>query len=532
MFLNTRLPVHLWFIAGFCLILSSFAGAASAQSAMQQALVQVVAKDKTLKAYYGSVGYKPLWVGKGNKTKQRVRALDAALSKSGNHGLPTGEYDLAGLTAQLKSARTPVEQAKAEAAYSKAFLAYANDVQSGVLTPSRAASGIERSAPRRNQAGLLTSFSKSSAKGFLNALPPKTADYKRLMDEKLALEKQLSKGWGQKVPTTLKPGQSGDAVILLRRRLDAQGYGRSGTSNAYDDKLIQAVASFQRDHGLHPDGIVGKGTLAEINLEPKDRLASVMVGMERERWMNINRGKRHVWVNIPDFSSKIMDNGKVSFETRTVVGKNAHNFRTPEFSDVMEFLVINPTWNVPRSITVREYLPMMQKNPNAAGHLQLLNSSGQVVSRSSVNFASYTASSFPYRLKEPPSTANALGTVKFMFPNTYNIYLHDTPSKSLFSRESRAYSHGCIRLADPHDFAYALLAKQTSNPEGEFKATLQTRRETTVKLKSPVPVHIVYQTAFADGKGPVQYRRDVYGRDKSVFAALQKAGVSMRAVRG
>lgn len=526
-----RFPLRLWLVAGLCVMLFGWGTPSAAQSAMQQALAQVVAKDKTLTAFYSAVGYQPLWISKSNKAKQRMRAFNDALARAGDHALPVADYDLDGLETMAKTARTPVDQAKAEAAYTKAFLAYAQDIQAGVVVPSKTASGIERAAPRHDGVQLLTVFSKSSAKGFMAVLPPQTAEYKRLVEAKARLEKQVSKGWGQPVGATLKPGQTSDHVVLLRKRLAAQGYGRAGNSNVYDSALVSTVQAFQRDHGLAPDGVIGKGTLGEINKDPQDRLVSVMVSMERERWMNINRGKRHIWVNLPDFTAQIIDGGKVTFETRSVIGKNASTHRSPEFSDVMEYLVINPTWNVPQSITVREYLPMMQQNPNAAGHLQLLDRNGRVVSRSSVNFASYDANSFPYILKEPPSQGNALGTVKFMFPNRYNIYLHDTPSKSLFSRETRAFSHGCIRLSDPHEFAYALLAKQTNNPEGVFKGYLNTGRETTVALKSPVPVHIVYRTAFTTPKGPVQYRRDVYGREKAVYSAMQKAGVSLRAVR-
>ena len=198
----------------------------------------------------------------------------------------------------------------------------------------------------------------------------------------------------------------------------------------------------------------------------------------------------------------------------------------------MEFMVINPTWNVPRSIATKEYLPMMQNNANAASHLELYDSRGRKVARSNINFANYTARSFPYAIKQPPSRRNALGLVKFMFPNKYNIYLHDTPAKNLFSRETRAYSHGCVRLNDPFDFAYALLAKQSRDPKGQFHRILDTGKETVVTLEKEVPVHIIYRTAFTDAKGKVHFRRDIYGRDAKIWRALAKEGVVLRASRG
>jgi L,D-transpeptidase YcbB len=250
--------------------------------------------------------------------------------------------------------------------------------------------------------------------------------------------------------------------------------------------------------------------------------------MERERWMHFDREAKHVWVNLPDFRAKINEGGKTIFETRVVIGKNVPDQRSPEFSDEMEHMVINPSWGVPRSIIVKEYLPLLRQNPNAVGHLQVIDGRGRVVPRGAVDFSG----SFPYGLRQPPSDGNALGKVKFMFPNPHNIYLHDTPSKSLFDKEVRAYSHGCIRVADPFDLAHELLSWQTDNAEAEFEAALDTGRETTVKLKQHLPVHLVYFTAYPDAKGRMTYRRDVYGRDAALYDALSVAGVELAGVQG
>jgi murein L,D-transpeptidase YcbB/YkuD len=310
------------------------------------------------------------------------------------------------------------------------------------------------------------------------------------------------------------------------------GFLRRSASQTYDETLQSAVQQFQAAHGLETDGVAGPSTIKAINTPVPSRLQSVLVAMERERWLNMERGKRHVLVNLTDFTARIVDNDRVTFSTRAVVGKNQYDRRSPEFSDVMEFMVINPTWHVPRSIAVKEYLPMMKRNRNAAGHLRLYNSRGQQVSRSAINFNAYNASNFPFAIKQPPSRRNALGLVKFMFPNKYNIYLHDTPKKSLFQRAQRDFSHGCIRLHQPFEFAYEILSKQESNPKAFFHTKLDTGRETVVQLDKEVPVHIIYRTAFTQAKGPTQYRNDVYGRDARIWDALSKAGVSLRAVRG
>lgn len=272
--------------------------------------------------------------------------------------------------------------------------------------------------------------------------------------------------------------------------------------------------------------------MAEINKGVQARLQSVIVAMERERWLNKERGERHVLVNIPDFTAKIIDNGEITFQTRSVVGAAKDDRPTPEFSDVMEFMVINPSWYVPRSIVTKEYLPKLKRNRNAVRHIEITDRRGRKVSRGAVNFRAYNARNFPFAMRQPPSKKNALGLVKFMFPNKYNIYLHDTPSKSLFDKDARAFSHGCVRLADPFDFAYTLLARQTADPKGVFHAHLDTGKEYRLDLVEPIPVHLIYRTAFTTAHGHTQYRNDIYGRDGRIWDALSKAGVALRAYQG
>jgi murein L,D-transpeptidase YcbB/YkuD len=358
-------------------------------------------------------------------------------------------------------------------------------------------------------------------------------------------------GWGAPVVAErLELGDQGPAVAALIARLQAMGYLAEEPSSVsltlstandaqtateapvpslFDDRLVGAVMRFQADNGLTQDGIVGANTLAAINVDAETRLKDVILAMERQRWMNFDRGERHVLVNIPDFHATVVDQDVVTFSTRSVVGHPDPRRHTPEFSDVMEYMVINPSWTVPRSITTREYLPQLQEDPTAQSQLELW-SGGQVVDRAQVDFTQYTASTFPYTLRQAPSTSNALGLVKFMFPNPWNIYLHDTPAKNLFARETRAYSHGCVRLQDPFDFAYHLLAPQVDDPEAYFARILATGRETTVRLETPIPVHLVYWTSFVDPDGRLQHRADIYGRNADLWQALEAAGVSVAAI--
>lgn len=513
-------------------VLSLTAPVQAQVTAFMQGVAEAAAKDRDIAEFYKANGYKPIWTSK--RDKRRREAFLRAVAEAPMHGLPAARYSPDTLSINLRQVRSERELGRLEVEMSRLFLQYARDVQTGVLVPRRVDSGIVREVPYRGRTAILQAFAKSSPAGFIKNLPPKDPEYARLLKEKVRFERLIGKGgWGPKVQAkSLKPGATGAAVVQLRNRLIAMGYLKRTNSASYDDRMVQAVAAFQNDHGLRRDGVAGAGTLGAINVSPEQRLTQIIVAMERERWINMPRGKRHVWVNITDFKAKIVDNGKVTFETRSVVGKNVSDRRTPEFSDVMEHMVINPTWYVPRSITTKEYLPLLQQNPYAVGNLNIVDGRGRVVNRASIDFTQYNERTFPFDMREPPNQGNALGLVKFMFPNKYNIYLHDTPAKSLFGREKRDFSHGCVRLNDPFDFAYALLAKQERDPKGFFQTRLQSGRETQVDLQQHVPVHIVYRTAYTQAKGKTQFRGDVYGRDAKIWRALEKAGVSLRALQG
>lgn len=494
-----------------------------------QAVAEGVAGNEGLAAFYAARSYAPIWTTGADA--DRRAAFFAALDGAGAHGLPVDHYDAAGLRARFASIRSERERGLLEADMSRTWADYAHDVSNGVLEPNKIDPGLVREIPRRDTAELIAGFAAAEVPArFLRDLAPSAPQYAQLMRARLDLAAQMAQGgWGATVPAkVLRPGESGAAVIALRDRLQAMGYLGRSASPRYDAALQKAVQQYQLDLGLKSDGVAGEATLAEINRSPEERMRSILVAMERLRWMNgIDLGARHIWVNITDFSARIVDHGKTTFETVTVVGQNQADRRTPEFSDEMEMMVINPSWSVPRSITVKEYLPMMQRNPNAAAHINLVDSRGRTVPRSAVNFAAYTDKTFPFAMKQPPSDGNALGLVKFLFPNKYNIYLHDTPSKSLFSKDVRAFSHGCVRVGKPFELAYALLAPQAADPEAYFQQILATGQETTVRLETPVPVHLVYFTAWPTASGRMEYRADVYGRDAALFAALEKAGVEL-----
>ncbi|MFT5067402.1 MAG: murein L,D-transpeptidase YcbB/YkuD [Reinekea sp.] len=515
------------------LLLTVFTVPAAAQvTAFRQAVAEAAARDEELAAFYRAREFQGIW--SGNSDRSRRNALMAAFADASNHGLPAAKYDANALMAQLRAASTPADQGRMEVELSRLFMSYARDVQTGMLRPSSVVSAIKREVPYRSRLGTLQAFAQSNPAGFLRSLPPSSPEYTRLMREKLRLERMLGNGgWGPSVnANSLAPGASGDAVVNLRNRLIAMNFLERTATQTYDAAIQAGVQRFQQAHGLAVDGDAGAGTMRALNVPMASRLQSVIVAMERERWNNRPRGSRHVWVNLTDFTASIVDNDRVTFSTRSVIGALPADRETPEFSDVMEFMVINPSWYVPRSIVTKEYLPMLQRNANAVRQLDVTDSKGRIVSRGSVNFNQYNEKTFPYSMRQGPSEGNALGLVKFIFPNKYNIYLHDTPSKSLFGRQVRAFSHGCIRLNDPFDFAYALLAKQESDPQGFFQSRLSTGREARVNLNEPVPVHIVYRTAFTNVTGSLQFRPDIYNRDARIWNALAREGVAVRAVQG
>ena len=520
--------------AAFAVSLGAAPHAQAQVSPFSQSVAVSASDSEEIAKIYTSRNYAPIWTAAENAPYRT--ALLSVLATAADHGLPAAKYNAAGLVGALQTAQTEGDRGRADVAMTRALIDYMHDMQLGVVAPRSVDPTIVLEQRTFDAEVMVAAFlAAPSPERFLRDLAPQAPEYAVLMRERLRLQALIAAGgWGMPVDAEkLNPGDTGPAVIAMRDRLVAMGYLARSVTASYDADMQRAMQRFQLNHGLEADGVAGGSTITALNVPADERLQSVLVAMERMRWIgDAPRGDRHIWVNLPDFTAKIIDHGRVTFSTRAVIGKDEEGRHTPEFSDVMEFMVVNPSWSVPRSITVKEYLPLLQRNRNAVSHLNVIDRNGRVVPRGNVNFASYNERNFPYALRQAPSDGNALGQVKFMFPNEYNIYLHDTPSRDLFAHEVRAYSHGCVRLGSPIDFAHALLAMQSDDPEGEFDRALRSGNETPITLAQSVPVHLVYFTAWPDSRGRMGYRRDVYGRDAGIWRALNAAGVDLLGGQG
>ena len=479
--------------------------------------------------YYESIGYVPLWTSPTGAMR-KAHDLVAILSNSHRHGLRQGDYALKRIRRQL-SASSLNDLARLEVNLSKAFVAYAHDLTVGRIDPERVSRSIHFDPKAEPVASLLKrAATAESLKPLLRDLEPSIPQYRRLIRKIAEYEHVAANGGWSPVSANkpLKLGGVDEAVVALRIRLTESGDLPPGnrTGTEYDAVVANGVRTFQSRHGLAVDGVAGPNTLREMNISVLDRIAQMDFSLERLRWMRDDLGPRHVFVNLADQFLTLVDNDRIAWRSRLVVGKAYH--ATPVFAEKMTYLVFNPNWNIPRSIATKEMLPKLRKDPTALErrNIKVLTGWGedaQVVDPRQVNWRSISRKNFPFRFRQGPGSNNALGSVKFMFPNRFNIYIHDTPSKSLFSRVTRTFSHGCMRVQNPHKLAELLLDEQGWS-DVDIQTTLQLGDRRVISLKKPWPVYVTYLTAWVDEDGVMQFRRDVYGRDKRLQKALAGLG--------
>jgi murein L,D-transpeptidase YcbB/YkuD len=338
-----------------------------------------------------------------------------------------------------------------------------------------------------------------------------------------------AKGWPVlDAGKTLRPGDGSSAVGELRRRLAVSGDlgpGPDENSLYFDATLTSAVKRFQQRNGLKADGIVGRSTIGMLNVPVEQRIRQVVVNLERWRWLPHDLGTRYIMVNTADFNLKTVKNGRVYLQMRVVVGRPAR--RSPVFSASMTYLVVNPYWNVPRTIAVEDILPELQKDVSylAQRGIRVFQSwelNAPEVNPATVDWQAYHANRFPFKLRQDPGPYNDLGRFKFMFPNPFAVYLHDTPNRSLFKRVQRDFSSGCIRVEAPFVLANFVLAGDGRWTSDALSEAIENGETRTIRRKRPIAVHLLYMTAWADETGAIQFRRDIYDRDHDLDRALSR----------
>lgn len=466
-----------------------------------------------LACFYQRRDFVPAW-SRGAVLRPEIPELLAVLAAAAEDGLRAEDYrpaELQRLAAALRSRPEAGGLADLDLLLSDAFLTFARHLRNGKVNPEALYRDCKLSRETADLATVLEeALAASRVRATLAGLAPPHPGYERLRKALGRYRRIAARGGPAPVPSgpTLRAGDQGERVAALRARLAeaaasdaAEPLAATAGPDLFDAPLAEAVRGFQRRHGLEDDGIAGPATLAELNQRAEDHVRQIEVNLERWRWIPRNLGRRHVLVNIAAFRLDAVEDGRSTLDMRVIVGKPYT--RTPMFSGAMEAVILNPSWYVPRNIAVNEILPKARKDPSylRRGGYEMLSGSA---------------------IRQRPGPQNALGQIKFVFPNRFNVYLHDTPSRTLFSRTVRTFSHGCIRIEKPFDLAVWVLGRDDPQwtPEAIRKA-IDPGRERKVPLHRTIPVHIAYWTAWIDDGGTLRLGRDVYERDAELARLLQ-----------
>ena len=468
-----------------------------------------------IETYYKAHDYKPLWVTDG-AANARAKAAIAYLGQVETVGLDSADYQ----APDFSSAATADTLAEDELKLTATILTYARQAQIGRIHFTRVASDIDFNLVPPEPADVLNKLATdANTAAALDSYNPPQPEFKALK-EKLA---ELRAGKTDDKPVAekpklvrvpdgpiLRPGMKDQRVVALRKRLNVPG---DKDNQLYDKDVFEAVKAFQLKADIGADGMLGPGTLRVMNgdtqeghKEPVNKIDTIIVNMERWRWMPRDMGATRVVVNVPDYTLSLYRDNELYWKTKIVAGKPGK--ATPMTSADMKYITVNPTWNVPPSIIENEYLPALQQDPDALDRIGLKikqDPDGTV------------------HIYQPPGAENALGRIRFNFPNKFLVYQHDTPDKYLFSKEKRAYSHGCMRVQNPLTYATKLLSIELPN-EQYTEAKIEHMfggNEINLNFAHPIPVHLTYQTAFVDDDGKLQLRDDVYGRDAKMIGILK-----------
>jgi murein L,D-transpeptidase YcbB/YkuD len=438
------------------------------------------------------------------------------------HGLKPADYDephfaraLESLQADEHDAKRAQTIAKLDVRITAALLTLGRHVATGRLTPRSidARWNTKRTPP--DVVGALQAFADGVSSNYLDDVQPRHPEYRALRTALERLHGQRSAGWQPVTRSTLRIGQWSDAVVPLRKRLAAAGYLPATSaldSPQFDAEVEAAVKAFQDHHRLPASGVLDRNTIERLNIPIEARITQLALNLERWRWLPDDLGARHFLVNVPQFHLFAREDGRVALDMRVVVGKRGNE--TPLFSEQMETVVFSPYWNVPETIALEETAPAVARDPEylARNNMEVVNASGDVVSADEIPWDDERALA-TYRFRQRPGEGNALGYVKFLFPNEHAVYLHDTPADALFKRIGRAFSHGCVRVEQPEVLAKYVLRDQPAWTDDAIQTAMRSGDERHVKLSRSIPIYIVYFSAWVDARGGLHFADDVYGYD-------------------
>ena len=481
---------------------------------------------------YASRSYRPIWL-KDGKLTERGKDVLKLLASADDDGLQPQAYLPTGLTAfdaPLPENDTAA-MARLDIDLSAAALRYAHDASGGQFDPALLSRYHDLQPPwvaadKAVKVIANTPYPVQYLQG-LNPTHPAYVAMKKALAELRAKQEEPAVG---KIADgdIVRKGESDPRLTAVRARLVQLGFKPQDSAlldpDTLDAELSVQLRLFQKQAGIKITGALGPQTVVALNNAATGGSVDKLIdNMERLRWLPRDLGNRYVFVNQAAFQATVMKDGVPEWTTRVIVGKP--DTQTAVFNDEMEMVVFNPSWGVPPSIIANEYLPKLRRDPGYLDRLgfKVVNGQGKVVSSRSVSWGSYGAK-VPYGIQQPPGEKNALGELKFLFPNAHDIYMHDTPSRELFERDVRAFSHGCVRVQNPREFASVVLGW---TPE-EVAAKVETGESQTVRLKEKLPVHIAYFTAWPDEQGNIVYFNDIYGRDKPIENARSSILVAQR----
>lgn len=508
-----------------------------------------------LARFYKARAYRLAWSMDSGLLPQATALLDGIQINAKREGLQEEKYQLEKIRVLLQKLRQqeqgqldPQALADLDLLLTNAFFLYGVHVSLGApRLDALDAQWFEERQKTDLALALQQALETNQIDDLLKSLPPQRSEYSKLR-ETLARYRELAArgGWPQFPPGfDLHPGDQDERIPRLRARLQVTGElapppksttsgkqaknkkeRRSITSesNIYDTTLVQAVKRFQKRHGLAVDGVIGGRTLAALNVSIETRIRQIIANMKRWRELPNDLGNRYIAVNIPNFTLDVIENEQLALHMKVVVGKMVEERHTPTFTANMTYLVLSPYWHVPKSIAEKELFPLSKKDPQYFAQnkfiVRRVAVEKQIPDPNATDGSMISKTVYRYDLKQEPGPKNALGRVKFIFPNSYGVYLHDTPSKDFFNRSVRTYSHGCIRIEKPIDLAEYLLRGTEKWTRSAILDTISRQKEKKVPLPEAIPVYIQYWTAWVDDKGIVQFRNDIYGYDNVPEARL------------